>query len=355
MTKNLPKLPFGSMPFSVTVDYNQSKEQMLVDTGFSPTANAWEAPVSGQGKVTKLLYLVPFFKPDFYAEEAKALLEKLGLKHAKAEDVLALLRDHREKLKSRKVTSAIAFGTVWGDFVMGFEDGRVGGGHTSNTWRGGDWYLLAVAEDGIRRKVHKTPRIDLPYPQPKPWFKLPKVKAKTNGKAREQAKAKILEKVPRALFFEIEVDYSQTAAEMVEASGFGYHDVDETNLDASVIPVTLGKPAGKVGKVKKEIVLISLSVLSSFEDVLVTRIFSFLEELDLSPVFAEDLLAFLKDYGKRLGEFNLPRRLLALGTRWQGKKEEKNILRLSYSGLCSWVSDGEDAFGRSHWILAHFN
>ncbi|KKR49306.1 MAG: hypothetical protein UT86_C0001G0278, partial [Candidatus Magasanikbacteria bacterium GW2011_GWC2_40_17] len=34
MTKNLPKLPFGSMPFSVTVDYNQSKEQMLVDTGF---------------------------------------------------------------------------------------------------------------------------------------------------------------------------------------------------------------------------------------------------------------------------------------------------------------------------------
>jgi len=348
MAKNLPKLPFGSMPFSVTVDYNQSKEQMLVDTGFSPTANAWEAPISGQGKVTKLLYLVPFFKPDFYAKEAKALLEKLGLKHAKAEDVLALLRDHREKLKSRKVTSAIAFGTVWGDFVMGFEDGRVGGGHTSNTWRGGDWYLLAVAEDGIRRKVHKTPRIDLPYPQPKPWFKLPKVKAKTNGKAREQAKAKILEKVPRALFFEIEVDYSQTAAEMVEASGFGY----EKNPDST--PVTMGRKHGAPVKVKKEIVLIPLFHLETVHsDVEEDKINSFLTELGLSHAFAEDLLAFLRDNGKKLEEHGINRRLMALGTRWQNGNGILDCLRLSFSGLFSSLTG--TIFGRSHWILAHFN
>lgn len=330
MGKYIPKLPFGSLAFEVTVDLDKSKAKMFEESSaFSDSHLRQVAPIVGTGKHQRLLYLIPFFKENFTTQEAVGLLDSLGLGKGRLEDLLVLLRDHRDQLQSRGIKKIVEFGTVWKNgqgkennvyTAFPYSTWKLYAGTIAAKWPEGNAYLLAVAEDGMRRKAHKTPRPGPSYPQPSTKPKT----GKTDPLALERKRRSASIGVPGALRFKVVVNYGETAGQMQSAAGFnGSQQVGGLKVDE-------GRGAGQPLFARRKLILVPLSNLGS-GDINTDKIQRYLAEHNLENAFVEDFLALFRDYREELKKLGL---------------EEFTVQGTSSNGVHFWTSFRSDYGGR---------
>lgn len=310
MNKNIPKLPFGTVGMTIWVDYDESFEGMAAATVEAGTHPAFFSegemqlvPVSGKGLVRKLAYLVPFFKRDFRNSEVLDLLSRLSLRPGKAEELLSVLRYRLPELKKREIKKVVAIGTQWEKalssgnrrFNLFYNNDRFSSGYADTPWPDGGWWILGIAEDEEPRKIHKTPRLNLSYPQPKS-YQPPK---ETNG-----LKPVSISGLSGVLGCTITVDYNQTFEQMARAAGFD-KGIEYSLAEAGkLVSVQKGKPA-KGNTSKHRVYLVPLKNIQNDGNVTITQALELFKAHNLKPAHAEDLLAVCRDYRSVFGANNI--------------------------------------------------
>lgn len=344
-----PKLPFGTLAFEVEIDCDQTPQQMLQGAGFGPKIFTFK--IEGAGKQKRLLYLIPFFTQVFFSSVGRERVEKLGLRQGRIEELLALKQFHSKQLKYFPKT-VLEFGTTLGEksearffFLIAGDDAIflrthpvTCGCHSEAS------YVLAVAEDGLKRRIHKTPPANFPFGY-KPYL----------PKTRHQIQEIKIPGFCKAVAINVLVDYSKSLDEMAEEAGLSLtsYGLDEVP-PWSIIPLGQGLPMPlPQKKVKRQLIVVSFEGSSvSVGDAFVFYYKKRLQDAGLVPARIEDFLALTSqerfDLRSKTGG-----RLAIWGTSFE-YEEQGWYLRTTGSGFENselLVGGASSQWGSDHWAV----